>query len=149
MEVTIGFSGQNQAIYVLDALSPVVNLGGKTITAILEVNGGWNSDSGQIYGQIFLEQGSVAGDGVASAQLLSPGTGLWSASTSTPTSSGCVTFTMTLPATGPLSTNGNYSVYSGPFDPSQVQYIGLKVGTGGGGSGFQQTILDIKSWTFQ
>ncbi len=149
MEVTVGFNAVTQGVFLQHDLTSPVNLGGKSVTLILDVTGGWNSDSAQLYGAVFVGQGSTAGPngGLAYSSLYQSGTGLYFASTSTPSSSGCVTLTLPIPS-GVTATDSysGYSVYNGPFDSSQVEILGIQIGTGGSGSGFANTIIDIQSW---
>ncbi|HXL73832.1 MAG TPA: hypothetical protein VN963_09420 [bacterium] len=148
MEVTVGFTAQNQAIYIQDQLPSPVSLSGQSVTVILEVNGGWNSDSEFLGGEIFVQQGATAGAGTAYASLYSSGVGFYNASTSSSTSSGCVTLTVTLPSSATNANTSAYNIYGGPFDPAQVGYWGLQIYTGGGGSGFASTTFDIQSWLY-
>ncbi len=121
MEITIGFTAINQAAFIQDNLSSVTDMSGKTITAIFNVTSGWNSDAAQIYGGVFAQEGSSnLGIGAAySEDNLTAG--FWSTN-STPTNSGCVTVSLTLPATGT----------SGGFDPTHVATYGIQIGSGGG-----------------
>lgn len=144
MEITIGFTAINQALYIQDTMPSPVDMSGDTITVILEVNGGWNSDSEQVYGAIFLQENVSP-----YASLYQHGTGLYNASTSTTSSSGCVTLSLTIPSASTAAGNyANYNVYSGTFDPTQSQIVGIQLGTGGGGNTFASTVVDVQSWLY-
>jgi hypothetical protein len=149
MEVTMGFTAVSQNLFVEDNLSSLVNLAGQSVTAILDVTGGWNTDSEQLGAEIFVEQGSVAGGGKAFSGLFENITNLYNSSTSSATNSGCVTLTVTIPS-GVTSTGSysGYSVLNGPIDPSVIEVIGVAFYTSASGSGFGNTIVDIKSWLY-
>ncbi len=143
MEITIGFTGPQQAVYVQDTLSSVVNLSGLSIKAILEVNGGWNGDSEQVYGAIFIQENVSP-----YAAIYQNGTAFCSSSCPA-NSSGCVTLTLTIPSsTTAVGSYSGYNVYNGPYDPTQTQIVGLQLGTGNSGTGFSSTIIDVQSWLY-
>ena len=115
-------------------------MSGKTITEIVNITGGWNSDAAQIYGQIFVAQnGTNIGNGAAYGSHYEGGVGLWSTN-STTTSSGCVTLSMTVPSTAT----------SGVFDPTEIAVYGIQIGSGSGGTGFPVTVVaDVSEWIYQ
>src|ERR1035441_10336751 len=45
IEVTVGYSLPTQAVFIQHNLSTPVSLSGRSVTLILDVTGGWNSDS--------------------------------------------------------------------------------------------------------
>jgi hypothetical protein len=145
MEVTMGFTAINQAVFVQNTLGSATNMAGKTISVIMDVSSGWNSDGESIYGAIFVQENVSPW-----ACVYQNGTGLWSA-ISTATDSGCVTLSLTMPASSAaVGSYTGYSVYNGTFDPTQVGIVGIQIGTGGGGTDFTQVpVLDVKSWLYQ
>ena len=131
----MGFTAINQADYVWDTVSPVVDLSGKNISAILSIGSGCTSSlSYDFYAKLFVEQGSAPGSGTANYQLW----GNYASFQCNGTSSNCVTLTLAMPASG---------MGSGSIDPTQIQYLGIQIGSGGGGYGV--AVADVKSWTYQ
>lgn len=146
MEVTMGFTGANQAVYVLDQVNPTINLSGKTITVVLTLTSGCTSALNyDFYSEPYIEEGSATAYGKASAQLY----GSAGSFVCNGTGSACLTLTMPVPSTPVTTAPSGFYLSGGPFDPTQVQYIGIQIGAGGSGSGFGTTIADIKSWTYQ
>jgi hypothetical protein len=115
----------------------------------LEVNAGWNSDSEQVYGAIFVQQGNTAGSGTAWSSLYQGGTGLFNASTSTVSSSGCVTLTLALPSSTTNTNTASYSIFGGPIDPTVIGRVGIQLGSGSSGNTFSPTVVDVQSWIYQ
>jgi len=143
LEVVGGFTAVNQALYVQDTLASPVNMSGQTVSIILDVTGGWNSASAQLYGAVFVQENTSPW-----ACIYQNGTSLWNSS-STATDSGCVTLSITLPSTSTaVGSYSGYNVYNGTFDPTQVQIIGIQLGTGSGGTSFPAATIDIKSWLY-
>jgi hypothetical protein len=139
MEVTLGFTASGQAAFIQNDFSTATDLSGKTITAIMDVTSGWNSDAAQIYGGVFAQEGG-SNDGIGAAYSEDNLTaGFWSTN-SIPTNSGCVTVSLTLPTTGT----------SGGFDPTHVSTLGIQIGSGSGGTSFPVTaVVDISEWIYQ
>ncbi len=132
LEIQPPFTAANQIYNVEYALAGATNFSGMAITMVADISNGFNSNAGQYYGQIYLQNGPAQG---YASVYQNTGTSFGSASGN---DSGCVTFTFTVP-----------SSLSGSFDPTQVVQIGFQIGTGGSGTAWNTVTVDVQGWVYQ
>ncbi len=131
LEVMPPFTAASQTYNVETGLAGPTNFSGAAITMIADISNGFDSNTPEYYGQIYLQDGSAQG---YANIYQSTGTSFGSVAGN---DSGCVTFTMTVP-----------SSITGSFDPTQVEQIGFQIGTAGGGTGWSTITVDMQGWVY-
>ena len=149
MEVTLGFTAAgSQKVLISRNLGSPTSMAGKTITAVVDIVSGWNSNSSNLSAEIYVQQGgSNLGLGSAWASIYAQGGSGTYLGVAPGSDSGCVTLSLAIPSSAPVTANPpNAAVYGQPFDPNFVQIWGIQFYDNNAG---QTMVVEIKNWHYQ